>query len=70
MNMTASSDGSRVYILSYLYGSLISIDDNTGKQIWKVKVGAKPRGLVLRGETAYVNSRSGIVKVSLEDVQP
>ncbi|MFH1415678.1 MAG: hypothetical protein ABIH89_06305, partial [Elusimicrobiota bacterium] len=57
-----------LYLLSYLYGSMFAVDIKTGEKMWSVKVGAKPFGLVLRNDKAYVNSRAGIIAVDLSSV--
>ncbi|MFH1415414.1 MAG: hypothetical protein ABIH89_04960, partial [Elusimicrobiota bacterium] len=57
LSITIDRKRNALYLLSYLYGSMFAVDIKTGEKMWSVKVGAKPFGLVLRNDKAYVNSR-------------
>ena len=59
---------SMIYILSYLKGKLIAVDMNTGRRSWQVRVGGKPAGMAVSGDSIYINSMSGIIKVDLNTV--
>ncbi|MFC2091413.1 YncE family protein [Elusimicrobiota bacterium] len=57
-----------IYVLSYFYGRLTGVDLRTGRHIWSIKTGGKSYGLDISGDTAFINSRRGIIKIDLNRV--
>ena len=57
-----------IYVLGYLSGTIFPIDLETGKQPWKRYVGGLPHGMDLYGNTLWVNSMSGVLRLDLEQI--
>jgi YVTN family beta-propeller protein len=64
IELAASSDGTRLYVLCEGNDELAVIDARSGEVVGRVQVGRVPKGLSLSGNTAYVaNSWSDTVSV-------
>ena len=55
-----------IYVLGYLSGTVFPVDLSNGKRPWKIHVGGLPHGLDLHGDTLWVNSMAGVLKLDLK----
>jgi hypothetical protein len=55
-----------IYVLGYLSGTVFPVDLSSGKRLWTVHVGGLPHGLDLHGDTLWVNSMAGVLKLDLK----
>jgi len=55
-----------IYVLGYLSGTLFPVDLATNKRPWKRYVGGLPHGMDMHGNTLWVNSMSGVLKLDLK----
>jgi hypothetical protein len=67
-DMVLDSKRNALYLLGYGQGTLLALDLETGKRVWKLKVGARPNGLDLKDDALWVNSRTGAFQVDLPTV--
>jgi len=57
-----------LYVLGYLSGLVFSIDLQSGKRLWEVKVGGRPHGMDLSGNLLWINSMSGVFHLDLSAI--
>jgi len=57
-----------LYVLSFMHGTLTAVDIKTGSKIWTIKTGGKPGGLCIDGDSLFVSSRRGILRIDLDTV--
>jgi hypothetical protein len=57
-----------IYVLGYLSGTIFPIDLATGKRPWKRFVGGLPHGMDLSGDTLWINSMAGVLKLELKTI--
>ncbi len=57
-----------LYVLGYLSGTLLALDLASGNRAWKVRVGGLPHGMDLCGDTLWINSMAGVLKLDLNQL--
>ena len=66
--LTCDKSRNVVYVLGYFSGKLFPIDLETGKRLWEIKVGGRPHGMDLKGDTLWVHSMAGAFKLDLNTI--
>ncbi|MBI5844656.1 MAG: PQQ-binding-like beta-propeller repeat protein [Deltaproteobacteria bacterium] len=54
-----------IYILDYSGGRLIALDLASGERAWELRMGGRPHGICIKGDTAWVHSMAGAFRVDL-----
>jgi len=54
-----------LYILGFASGKVTALDLETGRRVWRIKVGGRATGLQLAGEALYVHSMAGAFRLNL-----
>ncbi|ACL01795.1 Pyrrolo-quinoline quinone [Desulfatibacillum aliphaticivorans] len=58
-----------IYVLGYCSGKVFSIDLESGKRLWEIRVGGRPHGMHLDSQDRlWIHSMSGVFRIDLPSV--